>query len=102
MANEMVVVEKVTSGHLKSSSKVISKYKGDLTKHFDQVCACIIGKVFYLARGSLTMDIEMMALARGIGRLTKVIDLTVKCDQVCVYLSISEYIYMGQWVLKCQ
>ena len=30
MANEMVVVEKVTRGHLKSSSKVIS--------NFDQVC----------------------------------------------------------------
>ena len=34
----MVVVEKVTRGHLKSSSKVISKCKGDLTKNFDQVC----------------------------------------------------------------
>ena len=38
MANEMVVVEKVTRGHLKSTSKVILKYKGDLTKTFDQVC----------------------------------------------------------------
>ena len=38
MANEMVVVEKVTRGHLKSSFKVISKYKCDLTKKFDQVC----------------------------------------------------------------
>ena len=38
MANKMVVVEKVTRGHLKSSAKVISKYKGDLTKNFDQVC----------------------------------------------------------------
>ena len=37
MANEMVKVEKVTRGHLKSSSKVISKYKGDLTKDFDQI-----------------------------------------------------------------
>ena len=37
MANEMVVVEKVTRGNLKSSSKVISKYKGDLTKNIDQV-----------------------------------------------------------------
>ena len=55
----------------------------------------IIGKVIYLARGNLTMDIEMLALARGIGpqRLLKVtnqghlkgyINLTVKCDQVCV------------------
>ena len=38
MANEMVVVEKVTRGHLKSSSKVILKYKGDLTENFDQIC----------------------------------------------------------------
>ena len=38
MANEMVVVEKVTRGHLNSSSKVISKYKGDLTKNINQVC----------------------------------------------------------------
>ena len=55
----------------------------------------IIGKVIYLARGSLTMDIEMLAVARGIGhqRLLKVtnqghlkryIDLTVECDHVCV------------------
>ena len=55
----------------------------------------IIGKVIYLARGSLTMDIDMLALARGIGhqRLLKVtnqghlkryIVLTVKGDQVCV------------------
>ena len=34
----MVVVEKITRGHLKSSPKVISKYKGDLTKNFAQVC----------------------------------------------------------------
>ena len=35
----------------------------------------IIEKVIYLARGSLTMHIEMLALARGIGhqRLLKVI-----------------------------
>ena len=57
--------------------------------------SAIIGKVIYLAHGSLTMDIEMLALARGIGhqRLLKVtnqghlkwyIDLTVKCDQVRV------------------
>ena len=39
MTNEIVVVEKVTRGHLKLSSKFISKYKGDLTKNFsDQVC----------------------------------------------------------------
>ena len=55
----------------------------------------IIGNVIYLARGSLTMDIKMLVVARGIGhqRLLKVtnqghlkryIDLTVKCDQVCV------------------
>ena len=52
----------------------------------------IIGKVLYLALGSLTMDIEMLALARGIGHqrllqvtnqghLKRYIDLTVK---VCV------------------
>ena len=38
MANEMVVVEKVTTGHSKSSLKVISKYKDDLAVNFDQVC----------------------------------------------------------------
>ena len=36
MANKMVVVEKFTRVHLKSSSKIISKYKGDLTKNFEQ------------------------------------------------------------------
>ena len=70
----MVVVEKVTRGHFKSSSKVISKYKGDLTKTLTNFVSGIIGKVIYLARGSLTMNIEMLALARGIGhqRLLKV------------------------------
>ena len=38
MANEMVVVEKVTRGHSKSSFKVISKHKGYLTENFDKVC----------------------------------------------------------------
>ena len=38
MANKKVVVKKVTRGQSMSSSKVISKYKGDLTKNFDQVC----------------------------------------------------------------
>ena len=48
-----------------------------------------------MARESLTMDIEMLTLARGIGHqrllqvtnqgyLKRYIDLTVKCDQVCV------------------
>ena len=69
MANEIVVVEKVTRGHFKSSSKVISKYKGDLTENFqDQVCVWYHWKkVIYLARGRLALDIEMLALARGIG-----------------------------------
>ena len=72
MAKKMVVVEKVIRGHLKSSSKVISKYRGDLTKNFDQVCC-----VWYhwkVSRVSLTMEIEMLALACGIGhqRLLKV------------------------------
>ena len=40
MANERVVVEKVT--------KVISKYTGDLTKNFDQVC------VWYHCKGNLS------------------------------------------------
>ena len=55
----------------------------------------IIGKVIYLARGSLKMGIEMLAVARGIGHqsllkvtnqghLKRYIDLTVKSDQVCV------------------
>ena len=60
MANEMVVVEKVTRGHLKSSSKVISKYKGDLPKHFDKVCVWYHWKG-YLS-GSMTMDIGMLAV----------------------------------------
>ena len=47
----------------------------------------IIGKVIYLARGCLTMDIEMLAvvgLDTNQGNLKRYIDLTVKCDQVCV------------------
>ena len=70
MAKKMVVVE-VIRGHLKSSSKVISKYKGDLTKNLDQVCVWYHWKV---SGGSLTMEIEMLALACGIGhqRLLKV------------------------------
>ena len=95
MANDMVVVEKVTRGHLMSSSKVISKYKGDLTNNFDQVGVWYHWKALALARESLTMDIEMMTVARGIihqrllkvtnqGHLKRYIDLTVKCDQVYV------------------
>ena len=65
-------------GHQRSFKviiQVISKYKGDLTKTF---VSGIIGKVIYLARGSLTMDIEMLAVVgldtRGYWRsLTKVI-----------------------------
>ena len=63
MANEMVVVEKVTRGHSKSSFKVISKYKGDLTNlTLTKLVSDIIRKVIYLARGSLVMDIEMLAV----------------------------------------
>ena len=43
-----VVVKEVTRGHLKSSSKVISRYKGDLTKNFDKFVSGIIGNVIYL------------------------------------------------------
>ena len=61
----------------------------------------IIEKVIYLARGSLTMGIEMLAvvgldiivwllIVTNQGHLKRYIDLTVKCDQVCVQLSISE------------
>ena len=32
-----VVVDKITGGHLKSSSKVIARDKSDLTKNIDQV-----------------------------------------------------------------
>ena len=49
----MVVVEKVTRGHSKSSFKVISKDKGDLTKNFEKkIVSGVIGNVIYLARGS--------------------------------------------------
>ena len=49
---KMVVVEKFTRGHLKSSSKVISKHKVDLTKNFDQVC------VWYHWKGYLSGPLE--------------------------------------------
>ena len=63
MANEMVVMEKVTKGHLMSSYKVISKYKGDLTKNLTKFVSGIIGKVIYLARLTMeTMDIQMLAV----------------------------------------
>ena len=94
MVNEMVLVQKVTRGHLKSSSKDISKYKGDLTKNFDQVC------VWHHWNGYLSGPWESDnghwdAGSGGIGhqRLLKVTDqghlkwytdLPVKCDQGCV------------------
>ena len=64
MANEMVVVEKVTRGHLKSSSKVISKYIRVIKLNtMTKFVSGINGKVIYLARArSLTMDIEMLAV----------------------------------------
>ena len=37
-----VVVEEVTRGHLNSSSNVISRDKGDLTKHVDKFVSGII------------------------------------------------------------
>ena len=63
MANEMVVIEKVTRGHLKSSFKVISKYKGDLTENFAQVC------VWYHWKGYLSGPWES--------------DKTLRCWQWC-------------------
>ena len=43
-----VVVGEVTRGHLRSSCKVISRDKGDLTKNFNKFVSGIIGKVIYL------------------------------------------------------
>ena len=47
-AGPAVVVEEVTRGHFKSSFKVISRYKSDLTNIFDKFVSGIIGKVIYL------------------------------------------------------
>ena len=109
MANEIVVVEKVTKGHLWSSPKVISKYKGDLTKNFDQVCVWHHWKGYpsgpwesdngHWDAGSDGTGHQRLLKVTNQGHLNRYIDLTVKCDQVCVQLFISEY---GQWVLKCQ
>ena len=109
MSNEMVVVEKVTRGHLKSSSKVISKYHGDLTKNFEQVCVWYHWKGYlsgpwesdngHWDAGSGGIGHQRLLKVTNQGHLKRYIDLTVKCYQVCVHLSISEY---GQWVLKCQ
>ena len=43
-----VVVGKVTRGHLKSSSKVISRDNGDFNKKIGKFVSGIIGKVIYL------------------------------------------------------
>ena len=67
MANEMVVVIK---GHQRSFKVIIQghfKYEGDLTKKNDQVCVWYYWKCYLSDRGSLIMDIEMLAVARGIG-----------------------------------
>ena len=85
MANEMVVWEKVTRGP-ESSFKVISKYKGDL-KTLTKFVSGIIGKVIYLARRSLIMDIEMLAVVG---------DLTKNFDQVCVWYHWKGYL-SGLW-----
>ena len=55
---------KVNTGHLKSSSKVISKYRCDLTKNFDQVCVWYHWKG-YLSVGVLQIDIEMLVTNQG-------------------------------------
>ena len=47
-AGQPVVVEEVTRGHLKSSCKVISRDKGDLTETLKQVC------VWYHRKGDLS------------------------------------------------
>ena len=90
MANEMVVVEKVTRGLLKSPSKVISKYKGDLTKNFDQVCAWYHWKDYlsgpwesdsgHSDAGSGEIRHQRLLKVTNQGHLKKYIYLTVKCD----------------------
>ena len=70
-----VDIEEITGGHLKSSSKVISRNKGELTENFWQACVCNHWKG-YLS-GSLKKDIEMLAVVEYVTRgywrsLTKV------------------------------
>ena len=94
MENEMVVVEKVTRGHSKSSFKVISKYNGDLSKKIDKVCVWYHWKG-YLSGPWASDNGHWDADSGGIvqqrllkvtnqGHLKRYIDLTVKGDQVCV------------------
>ena len=94
MTNELVVVEKVIRGHLKSSSKVILKYKGDLNKNFDQVCVRYHCKGYlsgpwesdneHWDAGSGGIGHQKLLEVTNQGHLKRYIDLTVKCDQVCV------------------
>ena len=87
MASEMVVMEKVNRGHLKSSSKVISKYKGDLTKNFDQVCVWYHWKGYLsgpwesdngnLDVGSGGIGHQRLLKVTNQGHLKRYIDLTV-------------------------
>ena len=90
----MVVVEKVTRAHLKSSPKVISKYKGDLTKKIYQVCVWYHWKGYlsgswesdngHWDAGSGGIRHQRLLKVTNQGHLKKYIYLTVKCDQVCV------------------
>ena len=94
MANKMVVGEKVTRGHSKSSFKVISKYKGNLTKHFDLVCVRYHWKGYlsgpwesdngHWDAGSGGIVHQRLLKVTNQGYLKRYIDLTLKCDQVCV------------------
>ena len=61
-----VEIDEVTRGHLKPSSKVISRYKADLTKNCDKFVCGIIGKVIYL--GVWKMGIEMLAVVEYVTR----------------------------------
>ena len=100
MANEMVVVEKVTRGHSKSSFKVISKFKGDLNKNFDQVCVWYHWKGYLYGpwesdnghwdAGNGGIEHQRLLKVTNQGHLKRYIDLTVKCDQ-----SVFNYLYRG-------
>ena len=94
MANEMLVVEKVTRGQLKSSAKVISKYKGELTKNVDQVCVWYPWKGYLSGTwesdkgqwntGSGGIGHQRLLDVTNQGHFKRYLALTVKCDQVCV------------------
>ena len=98
MANEMVVVEKVTRGRLKSSAKVISKYKGELTKNVDQVCVWYHWKVYlsgtwesdnrHWDTGSGGIGHQRLLEVTNQGHLKRYIDLTEVWSGLCLTTSL--------------